>query len=60
MHVDNQVCTLIIKNSGLELTQLLMLNTMMQVLVIIVFCRDALDISSDIKFLFVLLYHPKL
>ena len=38
----------------------LLLTTMTHVLVIREFCIGALDVSSDIKFLFVLPSHPKL
>ena len=42
----------IIENLGLELLRVLLLTTMMHALIIKVFYRGALDVSSDIKFLF--------
>ena len=44
-----KVHVLIIENSGLELTRVLLLTTMTHALTITVFCRGALDASSIVS-----------
>ena len=44
----------IVEKSGLELTGVILLTAMTHALVIRVFFRGTLDVSSNIKFLFVL------